>query len=319
MDWSGWICSVVLLIVLLVMLFRRRKVEQKSTAEWEQKKTQLEHEIELREQERRMIEQDNERSQKNMAEALARELAGASQRVSSFYEEKTALVNLELQQYTDKIAQEKEKLSQDLATFCQNLAQERERQQQAFSAAVQQLDLALSDKKSVYQSIMKALTEAEERENDTFHRITIPRKEQEDIIVLEEKVLPLLNSPEPIRRLIWTLYIQKPATEMIDRILPAKEISGIYKITNIRNKRCYIGRSVNVRNRLLEHIKSSLGVGTIASQHVHDVMREEGLWNFSFELLEAADKDILAAKEKYYIGFFEADGKNGYNLTKGGG
>ena len=130
--------------------------------------------------------------------------------------------------------------------------------------------------------------------------------------------MPLLNSPDPIRKLIWTLYIQKPLNELLDRILPQKEVSGIYKITNTKNKKSYIGRSVNVRNRLQEHVKSSLGIGTIANQKIHEAMREEGVWNFTFELLEQVEKDQLSSREKYYIKFFETDGICGYNQTAGG-
>ena len=47
----------------------------------------------------------------------------------------------------------------------------------------------------------------------------------------------------------------------------------IYKITHLDKK--IIGRSTSVYKRLQEHIKSSLGVGTIADQWVHHEMREE--------------------------------------------
>ena len=54
-----------------------------------------------------------------------------------------------------------------------------------------------------------------------------------------------------------------------------------------------------MRKRLIEHIKSSLGVGTIADQAVHHAMRDNGLQNFMFELVEECDKAILPEREKF--------------------
>ena len=60
-----------------------------------------------------------------------------------------------------------------------------------------------------------------------------------------------------------------------------------------------------MRKRLTEHVKSSLGVGTIADQAVHHAMRDNGLHNFIFELVEECDKDKLPEREKFYINFFQ--------------
>lgn len=47
-------------------------------------------------------------------------------------------------------------------------------------------------------------------------------------------------------------------------------------------------------------------------------MREEGLWNFSFELLEECAKDQLGDREKYYIDFFQSNQPQfGYNVASG--
>lgn len=45
-------------------------------------------------------------------------------------------------------------------------------------------------------------------------------------------------------------------------------------------------------------------------------MRDEGLWNFQFELLEECDKSKLGEREKYYIEFFQTQ-KYGYNAVAG--
>lgn len=131
-----------------------------------------------------------------------------------------------------------------------------------------------------------------------------------------DEILPRMRRPEVIRKLIWAEYIDKPTTALLNRIVP-KEVSGIYKITCLLDKKAYIGRSVNVRQRLSQHIKSSVGVGTIADQLVHHSMRKEGLENFMFEVLEECEKEKLSEREKYYIGVFETD-TWGYNASRGG-
>ena len=47
-------------------------------------------------------------------------------------------------------------------------------------------------------------------------------------------------------------------------------------------------------------------------------MQHEGVWNFSFELLEKCSREELDKKEKEYIAIYESD-KFGYNSTKGNG
>ena len=121
---------------------------------------------------------------------------------------------------------------------------------------------------------------------------------------------------------------------MLDYVLPQKDSNfvsflnnpilyfskfNIYKITNDRNKKSYIGRSTSVRKRLTDHVKSAVGISTIANQKIHDIMREEGIWNFTFELIEECEKDQLNEREKYYIDFFQtADTTYGYNQKAGG-
>ena len=148
--------------------------------------------------------------------------------------------------------------------------------------------------------------------------INISDADKSDIELLTTYVIPKIQHTDTIYKLIWSEYYQTPTNELLTNILPNNDCSGIYKITNLENKKCYIGRSTNVKRRLIDHIKSSIGIGTIANQKIHDVMREEGLWNFSFELLEECAKDQLGDREKYYIDFFQSNQPQfGYNVVSG--
>lgn len=170
------------------------------------------------------------------------------------------------------------------------------------------------DAHNKYLSVMETLR-AEESIEET-HMLQIPQNIRDDISYLVETVVPRLNNKELINKLIWSEYIQNTTKNMLEAILPNKECSGIYKITNVETKKSYIGRSTNVYKRLQDHIKSSCGIATIADQKVHHAMRDEGLWNFQFELLEECDKSKLGEREKYYIEFFQTQ-KYGYNAVAG--
>lgn len=47
-------------------------------------------------------------------------------------------------------------------------------------------------------------------------------------------------------------------------------------------------------------------------------MNKYGLENFSFEIVEQVDNDLLNEREIYWINFFQSKTPNGYNLTDGG-
>ena len=81
--------------------------------------------------------------------------------------------------------------------------------------------------------------------------------------------------------------------------------------------RSYIGKSVDVRARLQQHVKSSVNVGTISHQAIHDEFKKQGIENFTFELLEECSRDEIGEREKYYIDFYESN-IYGFNERKGG-
>jgi hypothetical protein len=58
-----------------------------------------------------------------------------------------------------------------------------------------------------------------------------------------------LRDKEPLNKVIYKCYYEKPLTSMIGRVLGNRKIMGIYKITNLNNGMCYIGQSVDVADR----------------------------------------------------------------------
>lgn len=193
-----------------------------------------------------------------------------------------------------------------------------EQKEQETKAIIEQLAANLEEERQKYLSIIETVQNAQtEDEKDANRHIKIRDATKDDINYLLNNVANKLSNPDILYKLIWSEYIQKPTNEMLDFILPQRDCPGIYKITNDKNKKAYIGRSTSVRKRLTDHIKSAVGISTIADQRVHQAMREEGLWNFTFELIEECDKDKLNEREKFYIQFFSTE-QLGYNQKAGG-
>lgn len=80
---------------------------------------------------------------------------------------------------------------------------------------------------------------------------------------------------------------------------------GIYKITNKLNNKSYIGQSIHCGKRLDEHCKGT--------QFIDEVMKLEGVENFTFEILKEVDKEDLSYWEDYYILKYNTMFPNGYN------
>lgn len=102
-------------------------------------------------------------------------------------------------------------------------------------------------------------------------------------------------------------------------------ICGIYLIRNKINNKIYIGQSIDIRRRAYEHFRSGQPEKySIKSQRdintpLHLAMQKYGITNFTIEILEKCEKNLLDEKEKYYIQLFQSNNRDiGYNITDGG-
>lgn len=170
--------------------------------------------------------------------------------------------------------------------------------------------------KATRAALIKAqIKEKEIQENIDFYCLTLPVNDKDDIQRLE-KVKKDLHNPRILSMLIWQTFFQKNMTTLCNNVLGTKSVTGIYKITNLNTNMCYIGQAVDVANRWKEHAKSGLGIDTPAGNKLYAAMMEDGIWNFSWELLESCERVLLDEKEKYYISVYQAS-EFGYNSNKG--
>lgn len=140
-------------------------------------------------------------------------------------------------------------------------------------------------------------------ENKDFYRIQLDPNDKDDIEILRS-ITPRLRHPEAINKIIWNGYYQKPLAELRKRA--GIEGSGVYKITRLKTNEVYIGQARKISDRWMQHCKSALGVGTLASSQLHRVMAEDGPEQFLWEVLEEVEPDKLRERESYYIDFYDS-------------
>ena len=130
------------------------------------------------------------------------------------------------------------------------------------------------------------------------------------------EIAPYFRNPRAIYKIIWESYYRNLTTELINRVVGVSPKTGVYKITNINNEKVYIGQAADVSNRWKDHIKAGLGIDT-PNNKLYAAMMEDGVENFTFELLEECKREELNNRETYWIEYYQSQDW-GYNMTKGG-
>ena len=156
-----------------------------------------------------------------------------------------------------------------------------------------------------------------EQQERLFYTIQVPDEYKEDINFLITTVSQKVQHPDIINKLVWAEYV-KPYIDGTFKRVGIEDKPGIYKITNLDSGKCYIGKSTNVKKRITDHFKSSIGIKTIADQAVHHEIWKTGFWNWTIEVIIYCEKEQLNELEKYYIDFFKSQ-EFGYNKNVGGG
>lgn len=95
---------------------------------------------------------------------------------------------------------------------------------------------------------------------------------------------------------------------------------GIYKITNIKNGKVYIGQSINIAERWKAHRCRPFNPNSNQYDSMfYRAIRKYGIEHFIFEVLEECNKNDLDIKEQYYIQLYNSNNAQyGYNSTIGG-
>ena len=336
----AWIISGVLLITAIYFGIRLREKKilddtqlreyQNSIANLKAQKEDLDKDIRVQQD---LIEENNEKIKStkdeiNKVEAqYNRTMRDRTQELDAYFEDLRAARQQELDEYAKKAKSDNDELvrlqyENTLNTYQKFEEQAKERAECADRAADQVVNEAFDrankaiegakEEEAKFEAILAPLRQYEkEKQERLFYTIQVPDEYKDDIEFLLTTVAAKVQHPDVINKLVWTEYVKPYIAETFKRA-NIEEKPGIYKITNINDGKCYIGKSTNIKKRLTDHFKASIGISSISWQAVHDAILKEGFWNWTIEPIIYCEKDKLTELEKYYINFFKAQ-EFGYN------
>lgn len=235
----------------------------------------------------RFYTQSMELAQERLAQALEKEGIKYQESIQSFLEELATVKQegvADFQNFIDESVKCKTKLRNELHQLQSSV--------DAAVAAAKRAEEMLAEK--------------------NFYRIQLSDIDIDEIEKLRS-VEPYLRDKEPLNKVIWKVYYEKPTNDLIGRVIGSGTHTGIYKITNIDSQKCYVGQAANLADRWKQHIKRGVGADAPTRNKLYPAMRELGPENFTFEVIEECDRSLLDSREDYWQEYFKAK-EFGYSI-----
>ena len=306
------LCFIIL--ILLVLLLRKHNLDKEAK---EQLQSDIDSSLETISQLQYKISE--------IQDQYHTELNKKSADLNTYFDNQKALRQSELDTHFDLIAKEKQ---DNLDLQYQQLINEFNKKENEAKDKTEKIIIEIEKNRQAiidetkwqqekFEALLAPIKQYEmEQQQKLFYTVQLSEQEKEDISYLINDASNKIYNKDVVNKIIWSEYIKPNLDQTLKRI-GVEEKPGVYKLTNINNGKCYIGKSTNVKKRISDHYKGVAGISTISKQAVHDEMRMSGLWNWTIEVIIYADKDKLNELEKYYIDFFKSN-EWGFNKTKGG-
>ena len=171
----------------------------------------------------------------------------------------------------------------------------------------------VSAMRAINDAAVLAAKRAEEMKTaKDFYRIQLNDIDVEEIKALRS-IEHLLRDKEPLNKVIWKCYYEKPTTDLIGRVIGGGIHTGIYKITEIETGKCYVGQAANLADRWKQHIKRGVGADAPTRNKLYPAMIAAGPENFTFEVIEECTRALLDEREDYWQDYFKAK-EFGYSI-----
>ena len=234
-----------------------------------------------------------------------------------FYEKNMEIAKSNLEKSIEKLSLEMQKEKEE---YQKDFLQMLEENANNFNKTIEerQIELkSLDEKFAREQAIVNAAIEANKRakeieEQSDFYKLQLSDIDIKEIAELRSIISKLRNA-EPINKVIWKVYYEKPYTDLVGRVIGSGQHTGIYKITNTINNMCYVGQAANLADRWKQHIKRGVGAETPTRNKLYPAMQEYGVENFTFEVIEECDRSLLDKQEDYWQDYFKAK-EFGYSI-----
>ena len=233
--------------------------------------------------------------------------------VNEYRDKCVALINKEINEIQQKYENaEADYEQQYLATMADMVGAYRDKisaSKDEYWKLVSQLD---DLQRKVDAAVEAAKREEEMANKQEYYRLQLSKEDLDEICRLQE-IVPFLRSPEPLYKVIYKMYYEKPYTDLVGRVVGSGVHCGIYKITNLQNKMCYIGQSANIAERWRQHIKRGVGAEAATRNKLYTAMKVYGVENFTFEIVEECERSLLNERESYWQDYFKAK-EFGYSI-----
>lgn len=233
--------------------------------------------------------------------------------VNEYRDKCVALINKEINEIQQKYENaEADYEQQYLATMADMVETYRDKisaSKDEYWKLVNQLD---DLQRKVDAAVEAAKREEEMANKQEYYRLQLSKEDLDEICRLQE-IVPFLRSPEPLYKVIYKMYYEKPYTDLVGRVVGSGVHCGIYKITNLQNKMCYIGQSANIAERWRQHIKRGVGAEAATRNKLYTAMKVYGVENFTFEIVEECERSLLNERESYWQDYFKAK-EFGYSI-----
>ena len=295
------LCSILIIIISLIICYIGvSSLKEAKKLELENQEEQQKLDTQIKEQYLEIEELSNKRA--NLIDNITKE----KEKIDNLYEN-------EKNKVTEQLEEHKQRIKNAGEVYVESLERAYSEYEQSYSIKIQ----ALADeeeniskelqklKNSLSAGIEARLREKEKEEQLDFYTLQLDEKAKKEVSAIKQ-IEYILSDPRPLRMLIWTTYYSKKANELCARVLGNKKITGIYRITNMETKQCYIGQAKDIKERWREHMKCGLGIDTPARNKLYKAMLDYGLDVFTFELIEECSSDNLNEKEKFFIDLYQS-------------
>lgn len=250
-------------------------------------------------------------------EELSDSIERAEKSAQALYQKSYDLEKANFESKKEKLENEittwKEEAQNSYLEMLKECAEVYQNDAEAKSKELEKLNIKLEEMRSAVEASVNASKRAAEMEDkNSFYRLNISEDDAKEIAKLRE-VLPFLRDKEPLNKVIYKVYYEKPYTDLIGRVVGSTPKTGIYKITNIQNNMCYVGQAANIADRWKQHIKRGVGAEPPTHNKLYPAMYKIGVENFTFELIEECERSRLNEREDFWQDYFKAK-EFGYSI-----
>ena len=241
----------------------------------------------------------------------------ADEASNKIYEQSLQLANEKMSAAAEKMSAEYEEarsqMEKEYLTAMENQSALLSKELNATNTAIKNAETKLADLSAKVSAAVEAAKRQEELATaQDFYKLNLSNEDIEEITKLRE-VAVLLRDSEPLNKVIWKVYYEKPYTDLIGRVVGSGIHTGIYKITNINSQKCYVGQAADIASRWKQHIKRGIGAEAPTRNKLYPAMLKDGVENFTFEIIEECSRDKLNSREDYWQEYFGAK-EFGYSI-----